>query len=127
MAGSGCGFGSELLFFPLLRTIYGCVKKLFTLPTFFLLIRNSTWYSFSKNVQYTIQYSMYSTTNLSTLQGSILSEPPGLHCERPRPSTALDFVPLKLFNFDFNADPDPDFSLMVIPDPASKNNAAPQT
>jgi hypothetical protein len=39
-------------------------------------------------------------------------EPPRLYCERPR----LYFLPLKLLNFDFNADPDP--ALMRIrPDP----------
>jgi hypothetical protein len=30
-------------------------------------------------------------------------EPPSLHCERPR----LYFEPLKIFNLDCNADPDP--------------------
>jgi hypothetical protein len=34
-------------------------------------------------------------------------EPADLHCQRPRPST-LYFGPLKLLNFDFYADPDPD-------------------
>ncbi len=37
-------------------------------------------------------------------------EPPRLHCEHVRPSTAL-----KVLNIDLNADPDPD--------PASQNNA----
>ncbi len=38
-------------------------------------------------------------------------EPPGLHCERPGPPR-LCFEPLKLLNFDFNenADPDPDLA-----------------
>ncbi len=47
-------------------------------------------------------------------------EPPGLYCERPRPR--LPFEPLKLMNFDFNADPDPAFHSSPDPDldPASK-------
>jgi hypothetical protein len=32
------------------------------------------------------------------------------------------FQPLKLVNFDFNADPDPAFHSNADPDPASKNN-----
>ncbi len=45
---------------------------------------------------------------------------------RPR-SSRLDFVPLKLLNFDLNADPDPAFHSNgdPNPDPASKNNADP--
>jgi hypothetical protein len=43
-------------------------------------------------------------------------KPPGLNCERPRPPTPLFFKPLKLRNFDFNAelDPDPATPLMRI-------------
>jgi hypothetical protein len=37
----------------------------------------------------------------------------------------LYFEPLKLLNFDFNADPDPDFHFNADPGPASKNNADP--
>jgi hypothetical protein len=42
-------------------------------------------------------------------------DPPGPHCERPR----LYFEPQKIFNFDFNEDPDPA--------PALKNNADPDS
>jgi hypothetical protein len=49
-------------------------------------------------------------------------EPPRLHVERPRPSTA-PFGPQKLLNFDFDADPDPSFHFNADPDPASKSNA----
>jgi hypothetical protein len=48
-------------------------------------------------------------------------EPLRLHFERPRPSTA-PFEPLKLLNFDFNADPDPAFNSNADPDPAFKND-----
>ncbi len=48
-----------------------------------------------------------------------------LHFERARPSTAL-FWASKLLNFDFNADPDPDFHSNSDPDPAPRNNADPQ-
>jgi hypothetical protein len=43
-------------------------------------------------------------------------EPPGLYCERPW----LHFEPLKLLNFNFNADSEPALHLMRIldPDPA---------
>jgi hypothetical protein len=49
-----------------------------------------------------------------TLHASIVSVhgPPRLH-----------FEPLKRLNFDFDADPDPDFHSNVEPDPASQNNA----
>jgi hypothetical protein len=43
-------------------------------------------------------------------------EPPGLHCERLR----LYFEPLKILNFDCNADPDPAFYSNADPDPASE-------
>ncbi len=43
-------------------------------------------------------------------------EPPGLLVVRPR----LYSDPLQLLNFDFNADPDPDFHSSADPDPASK-------
>jgi len=49
-------------------------------------------------------------TGFQTLQYSILS----LQCE-----------PLKLPDFDFNADPDPAFRSNVDPDPDSKNNVDP--
>ena len=50
---------------------------------------------------------------------------PDLHCERPRPSTALFCESLKLLNFDFNTDPDPVFHSNADPASASKNNADP--
>jgi hypothetical protein len=37
--------------------------------------------------------------------------------------SAGNFRPLKLLNFDFNADPAPTFHPNVDPDPVSKNNA----
>ncbi len=42
-------------------------------------------------------------------------------------SPRLYFEPLKLLNFDFNADPDPSFHTNADPDPdpASKNNVDP--
>jgi hypothetical protein len=43
-------------------------------------------------------------------------EPPGLHCERSGPY----FEPLKLLNFDFNADSDLAFYTNADPDPAEK-------
>jgi hypothetical protein len=48
-------------------------------------------------------------------------KPPGLHCECPR----LHFEPLKMLNFDFDADADldSDFYSNADPDPASRNNA----
>jgi hypothetical protein len=58
------------------------------------------------------------------LQSSIF-EPPGLHCERPRPSTALFCKLLKLLNFDFNADSDLAFHSNADSAPSSKNNADP--
>ncbi len=63
------------------------------------------------------------TTGLWTLHSQGLHfEPPGLHCERPRPST-LFF--LQLLNFGFNADPylDPAFHFIANLDPTSKINA----
>jgi hypothetical protein len=44
-------------------------------------------------------------------------ETPGLHCERPHPSHGFYFEPLKLQNFDFNADPDPDLAVHSNADP----------
>jgi hypothetical protein len=58
------------------------------------------------------------------------SEPPGLNFVRLR-SPRLKFEPLNLLNFDFNADPDPSFTLMRVqgpdPDPAFINNADPDS
>ncbi len=42
---------------------------------------------------------------------------PGFHCERPHPSHGFYFEPLKLQNFDFNADPDPDLAVHSNADP----------
>ncbi len=52
------------------------------------------------------------TTSLSTL--GLHFKLSGLHCERPRPATAPFCGPLKLLYFDFNTDPDPDFTPMRI-------------
>jgi hypothetical protein len=41
-------------------------------------------------------------------------EPPGFHCERLR----LYFSPVKLLNFDFNANPYSAFHFYADPDPA---------
>ena len=48
-------------------------------------------------------------------------DPPILHFDPP----CLQCEPLKLPDFDFNADPDPAFRSNVEPDPASKNNVDP--
>jgi hypothetical protein len=50
-------------------------------------------------------------------------EPPSLHCERPRPSTA-PFCDSKARQFR-NADPDPAVLSNADPDPISKINADP--
>jgi hypothetical protein len=47
-------------------------------------------------------------------------EPLDLHCERLR----LYFSPVKLPNFDCNADPDSVFHSNAVADPASKNKSA---
>ncbi len=49
------------------------------------------------------------------------TDPPGLHCERPR----LHFKPLNPLNFDFNADLDQAFHSNADPDPSSQNNSDP--
>jgi hypothetical protein len=48
------------------------------------------------------------------------TDPPGLHFEPP---DLYCFEPLKLLNFDFNADPDPAFHFNADSDLASKINA----
>ncbi len=46
----------------------------------------------------------------STGPPGLYFEPPCLHCKRLWPSTPrLHFKPLKLPNFDFNTDPNPNF------------------
>jgi hypothetical protein len=50
-------------------------------------------------------------------------KPLRFHCGRPRLSMA-PFEPLKLLNFDFDADPAPPFHFDADPDPASLNNPA---
>jgi hypothetical protein len=59
------------------------------------------------------------TTGLQTLQGSISN----LHAFTV--SVHGPPRPLKLLNFDFNADPDPTIYSNTDPDPASQNNSDP--
>ncbi len=52
-------------------------------------------------------------------------EPPGLHCERSWPSTALFFLDSKASDLNADPDPDPAFHCNANPDSTSKFNADP--
>jgi hypothetical protein len=63
--------------------------------------------------------------NWSTDSSGLHFEPPRLHCERLRPQR-LHLELLKLLNFAFNAEPDPDPPFRSKKDPISKNDPGPQ-
>jgi hypothetical protein len=69
-----------------------------------------------------IQLFVFTLTQIRNAPG-LHFKPPGLHCERPRPSTPLFCALIKILNFDFN--PDPAFDSEGDPDPPSKSNADP--
>ncbi len=64
-------------------------------------------------------------TGLQNLQGSILSLQPSIVRAISPPCPWLHFEPLKLLNFDFNADLDPTFPWYADLEPDSKINADP--
>jgi hypothetical protein len=82
---------------------------------FFTLMRIRTGYCSSS------KWCKSGTTGVQTLQGSILNLHASIvsvHCP-----PLLHVEPLKLLNFDFNADSDQAVHCNADPDPASKNNA----